>query len=204
MSSEELDTLNAIQNQRPHAPFRKLEFAPVNIALTARKDGAQLLINRQPLAPPPVQQIGVYLRLHARNRPEQVFLAEPAADEGNWHTLSYAQALDKVNALSQWLLNQSLPAEQPVFILSENSINQALLQFAAMQVGIPVMPLSAAYSLMSKTCGKIADLTQRFVPALIYAEEGERFKRLFRSRKSTRPTPKYCAIAPAQLPMPHN
>jgi feruloyl-CoA synthase len=176
MSSEELDTLNAIQNQRPHAPFRKLEFAPVNIALTARKDGAQLLINRQPLAPLPVQQIGEYLRLHARNRPEQVFLAEPAADEGNWHTLSYAQALDKVNALSQWLLNQSLPAEQPVFILSENSINQALLQFAAMQVGIPVMPLSAAYSLMSKTCGKIADLTQRFVPALIYAEEGERFQ----------------------------
>lgn len=52
MSSEELDTLNAIQNQRPHAPFRKLEFAPVNIALTAREDGSQLLINQQPLAPP--------------------------------------------------------------------------------------------------------------------------------------------------------
>src|SRR5690606_38773898 len=109
------------------------------------------------------------LRKHAAERPDQVFLAEPAGD--GWRELTYKQARAKIDALSQWLINQNLPDHRPVMVLSENSIHHALLQLAAMQIGIPAMPVSAAYSLMSKTCGKIADLVTRFQPSVIYASD---------------------------------
>ena len=168
------EAIQAIEPLRSDAPFRNVNFAPVDIRLETRPDGTLLLSNAQPLDALPVQQIGEYLRRHAANRPDQTFLAQMSTD-GNWDRLSYAQALAKVNALSQWLLDQNLPAGHPLLILSENSINQALLQFAAMQIGVPVMPVSPAYSLMSEACGKIADLSQRFEPGLVYASSGKRF-----------------------------
>lgn len=174
MSRHIPETIQAIEPLRPDAPFRDVDFAPIDIQLTTQPDGSLILSNRLALATLPVQQIGEYLRRHAAERPNHTFLAEPGTD-GQWQHLTYAQALAKANAVSQWLLDQHLPAERPILILSENSINQAILQFAAMQIGVPIMPVSPAYSLMSEACGKIADLSQRFLPALIYAGDSQRF-----------------------------
>lgn len=174
MSRHIPEAIQAIEPLRPNAPFRDVNFASVEIQLTPRPDGSLILSNRQALNPLPVKQIGEYLRHHAASRPGQTFLAEMGTD-GQWQHLSYADALAKTNALSQWLLDQNLPADRPLLILSDNSVNQALLQFAAMQIGLPVMPVSPAYSLMSEACGKIADLSQRFSPSLVYASSGKRF-----------------------------
>lgn len=168
------EAIQAIEPLRPNAPFRDVHFAPVDIRLEKRPDGTLILSNGQPLNDLPVRQIGDYLRRHASTRADQTFLAQRGTDD-EWERLTYADALAKVNALSQWLLNQRLSAERPILILSENTIHQALLQFAAMQIGIPVMPVSPAYSLMSEACGKIADLSTRFNPAIIYASSGLRF-----------------------------
>ena len=151
MSRHIPETIQAIEPLRPDAPFRDVDFAPIDIQLTTRPDGSLILSNRLALAALPVQQIGEYLHRYAAERPNQTFLAEPGPD-GQWQHLTYAQALAKANAVSQWLLDQQLPAERPILILSENSINQARLQFAAMQIGVPVMPVSPAYSLMSEAC----------------------------------------------------
>lgn len=173
MSASHRNAYAAIASQRPDAPFRPVRFAPVEIALQAQDDGSILLTNRQPLQPLPVRQLCDYLRRYAGERPLQTFLAEPAGD--GWERINYAQALTRVNALSQWLIDRQIPDDRPIFILSENSINHALLQLAAMQIGIPVMPISTAYSLMSETCAKIRDLTQRFTPSLIYAGDARRY-----------------------------
>ena len=173
MSTSHHDLAADINAQRPDAPFRPVRFAPVEIALETRSDGSILLTNKQPLHPLPVRQLCDYLRRHAQERPQQTFLAEPEGE--GWRRISYAQARASVDALSQWLLDRSVPDDRPIFVLSENGINHALLQLAAMQIGIPVMPLSAAYSLMSETCAKIRDLTQRFEPAVIYAADAQRF-----------------------------
>ena len=45
-----------------------------------------------------------------------------------------------------------------------------LLMLGAMQVGIPFMPVSPAYSLMSKDYAKVKYICERFTPSLIYAE----------------------------------
>ncbi|WJJ92641.1 hypothetical protein [Neopusillimonas aromaticivorans] len=106
------EAIQAIEPLRPDAPFRNVNFAPVDIRLDTRPDGTVLLSNAQPLNALPVQQLGEYLRRHAASRPEQTFLAQMGAT-GDWERLTYAQALAKVNALSQWLLDQKLPAGHP-------------------------------------------------------------------------------------------
>lgn len=163
------------ESQRPAAPFRELRFGPVDIDLHTRSDGSVLLTNRQPLAAFAVTQIADYLRRHAEAHPDRTWLAEPAGD--GWRRLSYGAARGQVDALSQWLLERRIPADRPILILSDNGIHHALLQMAAMQIGIPVLAVSPAYSLMSETCSKIIELVRRFAPALIYAADARRYGR---------------------------
>jgi feruloyl-CoA synthase len=99
---------------------------------------------------------------------------ERAAD-GTWQGVSYAQALERVYALAGWLLEQRLSEERPVAILSENSVEHGLLTLACLQVGIPVAPISPAYSLMSKDFGKLRACIDLLGPGLIYVADEDRF-----------------------------
>ena len=169
------DTRSLFEQARPAQPFRDVRFGPVEIDLEPRADGSLLLRNRQALDTLPVAQIAVYLRRYAESRPDAVFLAEPAGD--GWRELTWRQALVHANAISQWLLARGFGGERPILVISENSIHHALLQLGAMQVGIPVLAVSPAYSLMSETCSKIVDLVRRFAPPLIYAGSATRYRR---------------------------
>ena len=83
--------------------------------------------------------------------------------EGAWRGPTYAEALARVNRLSNGLLALGLDGSRPIAIMSENSVEMALVQLAAMQVGLAVAPISYAYSAMSKTGGHIKhilDVTQ--------------------------------------------
>jgi feruloyl-CoA synthase len=62
-------------------------------------------------------------------------------------------------------------------ILSGNSIDHALLALGAMQVGIPVVPVSPAYSLMSEDHGKLKALFNLCRPGLVYTAQGDPFTR---------------------------
>ena len=92
---------------------------------------------------PQLPHLGHYLRLYARRTPERVFIG---AFDGALTTLSYAAAQAVVDRLSQALLNADLGPERPLAIIAENSIAFACLKLAAMQVGIPVAPISVAYA----------------------------------------------------------
>jgi feruloyl-CoA synthase len=121
--------------------------AEVRVAETA--DGSLLLQNELPLADYPANLL-TWLHRNARQYPNKLFLQE--RDEQNqWCGLTYAETLATVNRLSNGLVARGLTADRPIAILSENSINMALIQFAAMQVGLPVTPISHAYSVRSQT-----------------------------------------------------
>lgn len=169
--------------KRSTAPFRSVRFAPVDIDVQHRPDGTLVVSNNLPLPALPVRQMGDYLRRHAQQRPDHTFLAEPDQD-GGWTRISYAQARRRVDALSQWLLDLDLPDSRPIMVLSQNSIHHGLLQLAAMQIGIPVMPVSTAYSLMSRTCSKVGDLVSRFQPSLVYAADPISYGKALRVVKS--------------------
>jgi feruloyl-CoA synthase len=72
-------------------------------------------------------------------------------EENQWQSLTYSETLTAVNRLSNGLVAMGLDVNRPITILSENSINMALIQLAAMQVGLPSVPISFAYSVRSQT-----------------------------------------------------
>jgi len=75
------------------------------------------------------------------------------------------------------LVARGLGPRRPLMILSDNSIDNALLQLAAMQVGIPAVPVSPAYSLMSQDLANLRHVVERVQPGLVYAADGRRFAR---------------------------
>src|SRR5690349_3580361 len=105
--------------------------------------------------------------------PERTFLAERKGE--GWRKLSYREAYGAVRRIGQALLERGLNAERPVAILSDNSIDHALLALGAMHVGIPAAPISPAYSLMSQDYGKLKYIFELLKPGLVFAADPAKF-----------------------------
>ncbi|MBI3427479.1 MAG: feruloyl-CoA synthase [Acidobacteria bacterium] len=152
--------------------FVPVSFLPARVEVERREDGALLLRSPEPLAPY-ARCLGEHLEHWARERPGQIYLAQ--RDGEAWRTLTFAQALQQVRALAAALLQRDLSAERPLAILSENSLEHALLALAAMHVGIPYTPISAAYSLLSRDYQKLRAVFALLTPGLVFADDGERY-----------------------------
>ena len=68
-------------------------------------------------------------------------------------------------------------ATDPVMILSANSVNHAMVSLGTMGAGIPVAPVSVAYSLMSTDFTQLKYIFELVDPGLIYVENGQMFER---------------------------
>ncbi|MDP7521309.1 MAG: AMP-binding protein, partial [Arenicellales bacterium] len=146
-------------------------FAPPNIRATFADDGSIIIDSAQPLGDYETH-LGEMLRYWATKKPGHLFLAERNQDD-EWRRISYAEAALSADALSQSLIDRGLSAQRPVMVLSGNSIDHALLALGSMQIGIPVVPLSPAYSLMSQDFNKLSALFELVTPGLIYvADQG--------------------------------
>ncbi|NIB38733.1 feruloyl-CoA synthase [Pseudomaricurvus alkylphenolicus] len=154
-------------------------FAPVEVRRTDNNDGSFTLTQSLQLGTYE-KSLGAYLRRWATDKPHHIFLGE-RSDAERWRTLNYSQVLTKVESIAQYYLNIGLSQHKPVMILSENSIDNALLSLAAMYVGIPVAPISSAYSLMSKDFLKLKSVYAQVRPGLVYAGDLERYQRALRA-----------------------
>jgi feruloyl-CoA synthase len=155
------------------APRARLNFAPAEVDVEHSADGGMILTSPQALAPHE-RQLGLWLRRWAGEAPERTFLAERGPD-GAWRRLDYGAARAGADAISQALLDRGLGPERPLMALSANAIDLALLLLGAMQVGIPAVPVSPAYSLMSRDFTRLKHIHGVVEPALIYAADGEMF-----------------------------
>ena len=115
-------------------------------------------------------------RLHhwAEAAPDRVFMAERNAARG-WRQITYAELLASSRHIASALLARGLSAEQPVVILSGNSIDHVLIAFGALYAGIPFCPVSPAYSLVSRDYGKLAYLMKLLTPGLVFADDATKF-----------------------------
>jgi feruloyl-CoA synthase len=147
-------------------------FAEPRVLVERRADGGMVL--RSPLAlGEPSRAVGIWLADWARRAPERIFLAERAGD--GWRQMSYAAVFVAVRALGQALLERGLSPERPVMILSDNGVDHALLALGAMQVGVPVAPISTAYSRLSQDFAKLRAIAGLLRPGLVFADDGERY-----------------------------
>lgn len=149
-------------------------FATPRTVAEHRADGSIVLRSPEPLRES-ARCIGDWLEHFARQTPDMIFLAERGNVDAPWTTVTYAQALRQVRAAASWILAQGLSAERPLVILSDNSIDHALLALAAQHVGVPSAAISPAYSLMSKDFDKLKSMIALLEPGAIYVSATKQF-----------------------------
>ena len=155
--------------------YAAIDFAPPRVHVETTAEGGYLLSSPLPLEPFE-KNLGVMLRRWVKESPERTFLGERKAD-GQWRVLNYGEAGRMADSLAQALIDRKLGPQRSVMILSGNSINHALLMLGGFISGVPIAPVSVAYSLLSQDLSKVKYIFEEVRPALIYAEDGEMFAR---------------------------
>ena len=146
---------------------------------TLRADGCTLVQSTEALQAHPLRLTDRLVQW-AAVAPERTLVAKrlpSVAGDGAWRHLSYADALASARRIAQALLARGLSAERPVAILSDNDIEHLLLTLGAMLAGVPVAPVSPAYSLLSQDHGKLRHILSVLTPGLVFASSGSAYGR---------------------------
>ena len=157
------------------APLRPVRLGAFDVMLEREPSGV-IHIRTAQVLPPYHATLSEPLEHWAKAAPDRIFLAQRDA-EGRWRTLSYAQVLALTRRIGAALLRRGLSPDKPIAIISGNDIEHALLALAAMNVGIPYAPISAAYSLLSSDFGKLRAIIDLLTPGLVFANDGLPFAR---------------------------
>lgn len=160
-------------------PFREIPYLPQKLEVEHRADGAILLRNGQPKRPHPPHMLAP-LSYWGGNAPDRIWLAQRDPDDPSkpgWKTVTYGKALATVRALAQGFLDAGAGPERPVMILSRNAIENALVTYAAMWAGSPVVPVTPAYATLSQDFARLNYIDQLTEPAIIYVEDGAEYQR---------------------------
>ncbi len=156
-------------------PFRPLRARAPALDLDHRADGTLLLRCPYPLKPVE-NDILHYLDHWAEVDGERVLLAERDAQR-QWRRISFAAMRDQSLAIGQALLDRGLTPGSTLLILSENSIEHAVMMLGAMRVGVVVAPISPSYSLLSQDHDKLRHVAGLVAPRMVFAQDGRRYAR---------------------------
>ena len=154
-------------------PMRVLERPEPQVEVRRAPDGIVYLscgIEYEPGLPSLID----YLARAAEIRPGTTFLAERDTSR-QWRRLTYAAAWRDTAAIATWLIRNGFGLHGgPIMILSENSIEHALLMLGAMRAGVALVPVSPTYS-FGHDLDRLKyalDLTE---PALVFALDANRY-----------------------------
>ena len=160
-----------------HIAFREVPYLPLKLSVDRRADGTIYLENGQPLKDCPPHMLAPLVKW-AAEVPDRIWLAERPKDGGEgWREVTYAQGLATVKRLAQGFLDAGAGPDAPTMILSANAIDNALIKYAAMWAGSPVVPVTPAYALLSEDLGRLKYIDQLIEPKFIYVEDGAAYQR---------------------------
>jgi feruloyl-CoA synthase len=113
----------------------------------------------------------------ANTKPDHTFIGRRNPTTRDWHKLSYAETLEKVKSIAQYLLNLEFTSDETIVILSENSLEHALLALASVHIGITYTSISPPYSLVSDDFGKLSHCLELMTPKVIFAQSGKVYQK---------------------------
>ncbi|WP_310609315.1 feruloyl-CoA synthase [Limnohabitans sp.] len=156
------------------AQFRPLKFGVTRVSLRDGPSGTHYLKADQALQDYP-DRMTDRLRHWAEQAPERTVFARRVKQAdgslGDWSHISYQEAWSSARNIAQGLINRGLNAERPVVILSENSLEHALLALGCMLAGVPFVPTSPPYSLVSVDYDKLKHVLKTVTPGLVFAQD---------------------------------
>ena len=158
--------------------FRPLTFGVTRVVVRDGAPGVRYVKAEQPLQDHP-PRLTDRLQHWAQTAPERTFMArrvkQADGSSGDWRHISYLEAWASARAIAQGLINRGLSAERPVVILSENDLEHALLALGCLVAGVPFVPTSPPYSLISTDFSKLRHVLDTVTPGLVFAADGARY-----------------------------
>ncbi|MEX3787780.1 AMP-binding protein [Paraburkholderia sp. BR14374] len=174
-----MDAATASHDALMDVPFRPIRLGSMDAIVERRPDGSVVYELKEPLEPYPVR-LTERLEHWASVTPERALLARRTPDGKSWESLTYRQAFDGARALGQALLDRGLSPSRPLMILSDRGFEHALFALAALHVGVPYIPVTPAYSLLSQDFSKLRQLAAVCTPGLVFADDGAQYGRALR------------------------
>jgi feruloyl-CoA synthase len=150
-------------------------FAEPQIEVERRAGDVWLLRSRTPLEEPE-RTVGAVLERWAAATPHADLLCERAAD-GAWQRVTYGEAWSVARSIGHALLERGLGPDRPVMVLSGNSLEHGLLMLGCFVAGVPIVPVSVAYSTQSTDFGKLRQVFAATAPGLVFVSDAEPFDR---------------------------
>jgi len=146
------------------------EDAVTNTGFKVQESGKHLLLKGDDAYPVADETVPEILLSQAMRYPEKIAIIDLMSGKD----ITYRELWARICALSNGLLRFEPSIDRPIAILSGNSINHAVVTFAGMALGVPVAPLSVAYSQFSDL-GLIRSLLEQLTPGLVFTEDADVF-----------------------------
>src|SRR5438477_11465258 len=152
---------------------KALTFAPRELSIERRSDGT--LILRSPVELGRCDwRITDFLPIWANSVPDRIFLAQRNAN-GEWDEITYSKTWLQVQAVGHSLLDMGAKPADKLAILSGNSIENAVISFAAMSIGVILAPISPNYTLMPSGLARLKDIADALRPNFVFVQSGRDF-----------------------------
>ncbi len=154
-----------------NAPYREVEFPPVNLDIQTRDDGTIIMTPHDALDVG-CTSVPAGLARQAEQQPDKLHLAERPEPGADWVGVTFAQMKAQADSFSQFLLDLGQEAGRPVLIVSGNSVAHAAARYGAMGARVPVCPVSSNYGLLGVKGGfeRLRHVMEMTRPAVVLAE----------------------------------
>lgn len=154
--------------------YRPLTFGVTRVQVRPGEGGVQYVRAEQDLGPYP-PRLTDRLVHWAQQSPQKTFMARrlQLADgsRGDWQHLTYAQAWQTARAIAQGLIDRGLSLDKPVAIVCENSLAHAQMALGCMVAGVPFVPVSPPYALVSQDYEKLKHVLGTVTPGLVFVPD---------------------------------
>jgi len=152
---------------------KALTFAARELSIERRTDGTLVLSSPLELGKCD-WRITDFLPSWAGSVPDRVFLAQRNAN-GGWDEITYSEAWLQVQAVGQSLIDMGAKPADKLAILSGNSIENAVISFAAMSIGVILAPISPNYTLMPGGLARLKDIAEALRPNFVFVQSASGF-----------------------------
>ncbi|MDP2259033.1 MAG: AMP-binding protein [Caulobacter sp.] len=170
----------------PKVPFKPLPQKGPDVTVERRADGSILVRSNHAPGEGP-RSIAHLLQDKAKAHPDRPWMKQREPGHGPWRQVTYGEALRGAEGIAQWLLDRGLTGADSVMVLSSNSIEHALVMLGCYTAGVPVAPISPAYSLISSDHAKLRHCADVVRPKVVFAQSGAMFERAFQTLREVDP-----------------
>jgi feruloyl-CoA synthase len=185
------DDQGAIATAPP--PFKPLPQKAPDVAIEKTADGTYYVRSNHPPGDGP-RSIAHLLAERAAAHPDRPYLLQRAPGHGPWGGVTYGEAKRAADGVAQWLLDRGLTGADSVMVLSANSVEHALVMLGCYTAGVPIAPISPAYSLISSDHAKLKHCFATVRPHVVFAQSSAMFARAFETLKGLDPSLTFVSV----------